>query len=84
MRRLAVIGFLVAACLAAFVMTGADGDEAKGTKYVIEFDNAFGLVEDGEVKIGGVSAGKIEDFDLTDTEPHKVAVTVRVTGDGFD
>ncbi|HEX8645454.1 MAG TPA: MlaD family protein [Thermoleophilaceae bacterium] len=84
MRRLAVIGFLAAVCLAAFAMTGADGDDAKGTKYVIEFDNAFGLVEDGEVKIGGVSAGKIKDFDLTDTEPEKVAVTVEVTGDGFD
>ena len=84
MRRLLVIGVVLAACLAAVVMTGADGDDAKGTKYVIEFDNAFGLVEDGEVKIGGVSAGQITDFDLTDTEPHKVAVTVEVTGDGFD
>jgi ABC-type transporter Mla subunit MlaD len=83
-RRLLVIGFLLVACLAAFVMTGADGEDAKGTKYVIEFDNAFGLVEDGEVKIGGVSAGKIKDFDLTDTEPHKVAVEIEVTGDGFD
>ena len=84
MRRLLAIGFLLVVCAAAFVMTGADGEDAKGTKYVIEFDNAFGLVEDGEVKIGGVSAGKITDFDLTDTEPHKVAVTVEVTGDGFD
>jgi ABC-type transporter Mla subunit MlaD len=83
-RRLAVIGFVLCACLAAFVMTGADGDDAKGTKYVIEFDNAFGLVEAGEVKIGGVSAGEIKDFDLTDTEPYKVAVEVEVTGEGFD
>ena len=84
MRRLLVIGFVLAACLAAVVMTGAGDGEAKGTLYVIEFDNAFGLVEDGEVKIGGVSAGTIEKFALTDTEPHKVAVTVKVTGDGFD
>jgi ABC-type transporter Mla subunit MlaD len=83
-RRLLVIGFVLAACLAAVVMTGAGDGEAKGTLYVIEFDNAFGLVEDGEVKIGGVSAGTIEKFALTDTEPHKVAVTVKVTGDGFD
>ncbi|HEX8744749.1 MAG TPA: MlaD family protein [Thermoleophilaceae bacterium] len=84
MRRLLAIGVVLVACLAAVVLTGADGDDAKGTKYVIEFDNAFGLVEDGEVKIGGVSAGAIKSFDLTDTEPQKVAVTVEVTGDGFD
>jgi ABC-type transporter Mla subunit MlaD len=75
---------MLAACLAAFVLTGADGEDAKGTKYVIEFDNAFGLVEDGEVKIGGVSAGVVKEFNLTDTEPEKVAVTVEVTGDDFD
>jgi ABC-type transporter Mla subunit MlaD len=84
MRRLLTIGVLLATALAAFVLTGANGEDAKGTKYVIEFDNAFGLVEDGEVKVGGVSAGKIKDFDLTDTEPQKVAVTVEVTGDDFD
>jgi ABC-type transporter Mla subunit MlaD len=84
MRRLLAIGVLLAACFAAVVLTGADGEDAKGQKYVIEFDNAFGLVEDGEVKIGGVSAGAITAFDLTDTEPQKVAVTVEVTGDNFD
>ena len=84
MRRLIVIGFVLVACAAAVVMTGAEGDAAPGTKYVIEFDNAFGLVEDGELKIGGVSAGKIKTFDLTDTEPRKVAVTVEVGGEGFD
>jgi ABC-type transporter Mla subunit MlaD len=84
MRRLLAIGFMLVACAAAVVLTGAEGDAAKGTKYVIEFDNAFGLVEDGEVKIGGVSAGAVIDFDLTDTEPQKVAVTVEVTGEDFD
>ena len=84
MRRLAAIGTVLAACLLAVVLTGAGEDDPKGTKYVIEFDNAFGLVEDGELKIGGVSAGAVKDFDLTETEPRKVAVTVEVTGDGFD
>jgi ABC-type transporter Mla subunit MlaD len=84
MRRLLAIGVLLVAGLAAVVMTGADGEDAKGIEYVIEFDNAFGLVDDGELKIGGVSAGAITDFDLTETEPRKVAVTVEVSGDGFD
>ena len=85
MRRLLAIGVLLAACLAAVVLTGAHGaGDAKGQKYLIEFDNAFGLVESGEVKIGGVSAGKITDFELTDSEPPKVAVEIEVTGDDFD
>ncbi len=83
MRRLAAIGTLLVACLAAVVLTGADGDDALGQRYVIEFDNAFGLVEDGEVKIGGVSAGAITDFDLTESDPPKVAVEVEVTGEDF-
>ena len=84
MRRLAAIGAVLGACLLAFVLTGAEDDPAKGKKYWIEFDNAFGLVEDGEVKIGGVSAGAIKDFELTEGEPPKVAVQVEVTGDDFD
>ena len=84
MRRLAAIAALAAACLAGVVLTGASDEDAKGKKYVIEFDNAFGLVEDGELKIGGVSAGDITDFDLTDTDPQKVEVTVQVSGDDFD
>ncbi|MDQ3933220.1 MAG: MlaD family protein [Actinomycetota bacterium] len=84
MRRLLAIATVLAACVLALVLSGASDEDAKGTKYVIEFDNAFGLVEDGEVKIGGVSAGDITDFELTDTEPRKVAVTVQVTGDDFD
>ena len=84
MRRLLAIGAVLAACLAAVVLTGADDGDIKGTKYVIEFDNGFGLVEDGEIKIGGVSAGAITDFALTDGEPRKVAVEVEVTGEDFD
>ena len=82
-RRLVSVVFLLGVVAAAVVMTGADDDGAKGKRYVIEFDNAFGLVEDGEVKIGGVSAGKIKDFDLTDSEPPKVAVGVEITEPGF-
>jgi virulence factor Mce-like protein len=84
MRRLFAIGAVLAACLAAIVLTGADDGDPKGKKYLIEFDNGFGLVDDGELKIGGVSAGSITDFELTDTEPRKVAVEVEVTGEDFD
>jgi ABC-type transporter Mla subunit MlaD len=84
MRRLAAIAVVLGACVLALVLTGADEQDANGQKYWIEFDNAFGLVDDGELKIGGVSAGAIKDFELTDSEPPKVAVQVEVSGDGFD
>ncbi|HEX8066811.1 MAG TPA: MlaD family protein [Thermoleophilaceae bacterium] len=74
---------LAAACLAAFVMTAAGGGDAEGKRYVVEFDNAFGLIEDGEVKVGGVSAGVIAEFDLTESEPRKSEVTIEITKPGF-
>jgi phospholipid/cholesterol/gamma-HCH transport system substrate-binding protein len=84
-RRLLQIFVLAAACLAAVVLTGARDEDATGKRYVIEFDNAFGLVDDGEVKIGGVTkAGRIVGFHLTDSEPRKVAVTVQIEKAGFD
>ena len=65
------------------MFTGAS-EEAKGKKYWVVFDNAFGLVEGGDLKIGGVRAGTVNKFELTDTEPYKVAVEVEVSEPGFD
>ena len=85
MRRFALLALLLAGCFGAAVMLGAKGEEkATGKKYKVEFDNAFGLTEGGEVKIGGVTAGKIETFELTKKDPIKVAVTIRVSEPGFD
>ena len=65
------------------MFTGASSD-AEGKKYWVEFDNAFGLVEGGDLKIGGVRAGTVNKFELTDTEPYKVLVEVEVAEPGFD
>jgi ABC-type transporter Mla subunit MlaD len=66
MRRLAAIFSLLAACVAAVVLTtGASDDQAKGKTFLVAFDNAFGLVEGGDVKIGGVKAGQTAGFDIT-------------------
>ena len=48
------------------VMTGASGDtaSASGKSYKIQFDNAFGLTTGGDLKVGGVRAGKTSGFDL--------------------
>ena len=83
MRRALSVLAVVAVAGAAVVMTGAS-DEATGKKYWVEFDNAFGLVEGGDLKIGGVRAGTVNTFELTETEPYKVAVEVEVTEPGFD
>jgi virulence factor Mce-like protein len=86
MRRAAAILVVVGACAAAVVLSAAGGEapDGQGKSYQIVFDNTFGLVDGGEVKIGGVSAGEIVDFELTDDEPRKVAVEVKVNEPGFD
>jgi ABC-type transporter Mla subunit MlaD len=83
MRRALSALVVLAAAAGALLMTGA-ADEAKGKRYWVVFDNAFGLVEGGDLKIGGVRAGTVNKFELTDTEPYKVAVEVEVTEPGFD
>src|SRR3954452_1259452 len=58
---------LVALAVGAAVMTGASGgssSNAQDKTYKIQFDNAFGLTTGGDLKIGGVRAGKTSGFDL--------------------
>jgi virulence factor Mce-like protein len=77
---------VIAAVALALATTGAINEdaEATGKHYRVVLDNAFGLTEGGEVKIGGVTAGVIREFKLTDDEPVKVRVRVEVTETGFD
>jgi len=83
-RRALSILVVLGAVVAAVVLTGASDGDAKGKKYWVEFDNAFGLVEGGDLKIGGVRAGTVNRFELTDTEPYRVLVEVEVSEPGFD
>ena len=83
MRRVLSILVVLGAVVAALLLTGA-AEESKGKTYWVEFDNAFGLVENGDLKIGGVRAGVVKDFELTDSDPYKVRVQVEVTEPGFD
>src|SRR3954452_17030943 len=58
---------LVALAVGAAVMTGASGgssSNAQDKTYKIQFDNAFGLTTGGDLKIGGVRAGKTSGFNL--------------------
>ena len=84
MRRLVSILLLVAAAALAFALTAAKDEGTKGKRYDIVFDNGFGLVEGGDIKIGGVTAGTTKGFHLTETQPYKIVVEAEVTEPGFE
>ena len=83
MRRLLSIGFVLLACAAAAVLAGAEDEGAKGKSYKIIFDNAFGLVEGGDFRVAGVTAGKTTKFEATDDTPPKAEVTAEITEPGL-
>jgi len=86
MRRLLTILVLVGVCAGAFVLAGASDDEGDSTlKYKIQFDNAFGLVEAGDFRVGGVTAGKTSDLDVKQVKrgSYKAVVTAEITEPGF-
>ena len=84
MRRLISIALVAGACVAAVVLTAASGEGAKGKTYKIEFDNAFGLVEGGDFRVGGVKAGQTTEFGVSSGRPHRAVVTARITQAGLD
>jgi len=63
-RRLATVIALLVACVAAVVLTGADEEKGKRT-IRIPFDNAFGLTEGGDLRMGGVKAGVTKKFGVS-------------------
>jgi ABC-type transporter Mla subunit MlaD len=63
-RRLAALATILVACAAAVVLTG--GKEEVGKRTIkIPFDNAFGLTEGGDVRVGGVKAGVTKKFGVS-------------------
>ena len=87
MRRLIPALLVVAAAAAgAFLTVGAGGDSGdEPVSYRIVFDNAFGLVDGGDFRVGGVTAGTTSGFDLVKErgEPPRAVVTAEVTEEGF-
>ncbi|MEX2194797.1 MAG: MlaD family protein [Thermoleophilaceae bacterium] len=83
MRRLFSMLLLAAGTAAIALFTGAAGDEESGKRYEIVFDNAFGLVEGGDLKIGGVIAGETTGFQLEEKPPYRVVAEVVVDEPGF-
>src|SRR5918992_104553 len=84
MRRLLAIPLVLGALAVAFALTGASG-ESKGMRYRLGFDNAFGLGKGGDVKVGGVRAGKIGAIRLTrDDQGPKALVEAEITEPGLE
>jgi virulence factor Mce-like protein len=76
----------LAICAGAFVLAGAsDKKGAEGRTYKIMFDNAFGLTQGGDFRVGGVNAGKTTAFDVVKKqgESPKAVVTAEVSKPGF-
>ena len=65
-RRLASLAFVLLACAAVIVMSGAGGKSSESGKTVkIAFSNAFGLTEGGDLRVGGVIAGSTDTFEVS-------------------
>jgi virulence factor Mce-like protein len=82
-RRLVATVLVVGCCALALALTGAAADDPRGSTYWVVFDNVFGLVEGGDLKVGGVKAGETTAFKLTDDQPYRVAVEIRLTEPGL-
>jgi virulence factor Mce-like protein len=82
MRRVLLV-ILVLAGAGAYVLTssGAKNDDSAG-KYTVTFDNAFGLVKGGDVKVAGVRAGQVTKLRL-DKKTHKALIDFKITEKGF-
>jgi virulence factor Mce-like protein len=63
------------------VLTGAGSNPDKG-KYWVQFDNAFGLIQGGDLKVAGVRAGKITDIKLDKRTKHAL-IGFTIDKDGF-
>jgi len=84
MRRALSILVVLAAGAASFVFGGASDDSSDTATYKIHFDNAFGLVEQGDFRIGGVTAGQTTGFEVVKVDGRAVAeVEAEVTERGF-
>jgi ABC-type transporter Mla subunit MlaD len=65
MRRLAASALVMAAAVVvAVTASGAGGGGGDALRYRVALDNAFGLIEGGDLKVAGVKAGKIEKLDV--------------------
>ena len=80
-RRLS-IAFLVLVAVVALVAASSDNPADDGRRFVVELDNAFGMVEEADVRVAGSNAGKIKSIEL-DERTKKALVEIELTENGF-
>jgi virulence factor Mce-like protein len=85
-RRLVSIAVVAAALVAALLLAGASNPTKSKATYKIIFDNAFGLAQGGDFRVGGVKAGKTTAFSVTKKKGQtpKAVVTAQISLPGFD
>ncbi len=81
MRRIVAILVVLACGAGALVASGA-ADDDNASRYTVELDNAFGLVQGGDLKVAGVRAGTITDLRV-DPRSKRALVDFEVTKRGF-
>ena len=81
MKRAAIIFVALLGVAGAFAALG-NGGGSGNPHYTVELDNAFGLIEGGDLKIAGVRAGKITSLSL-DQATHRARVGIEITRTGF-
>ncbi|MDX6585915.1 MAG: phospholipid/cholesterol/gamma-HCH transport system substrate-binding protein [Solirubrobacterales bacterium] len=77
MKRMIAIPFALAALWAGWSAIASAEDESR--TYEIEMYNAFGIVEQSEVRVSGVNVGEVQSLDVN--EEKRAVVTVEVSGD---
>ena len=83
MKRIVALLITVLGCASlAIFATGASNDTSDGPTYWVEFDDAFGLISGGDLKIAGVRAGKIGEMKI-DRKTSRALVEIKVTKTGF-
>src|SRR4051812_10917104 len=80
MRRLLGIAIVAALAAGLWAVLPAKGDDK--SHYWVQLDNAFGLVEGGDVKVAGVRAGTVTDLKL-DRRHMRALIGIEVTRGGF-
>ncbi|MEA2475493.1 MAG: hypothetical protein QOE06_3408 [Thermoleophilaceae bacterium] len=80
-RRLVIALAVIAAVVglaAASSNHGSDGSH----RYWVELDNAFGMVEEGDVRVAGANAGKVKRIEL-DQRSKRALVQIEITDNRF-
>jgi ABC-type transporter Mla subunit MlaD len=82
MTRKLVIAILAIVGVVALAAASSEEGSSDGPRYWVELDNAFGMVEEGDVRIAGTNAGKVKRIDL-DERTKKALIEIQLTGTGF-